>query len=95
MIYMVTYVQVQRALGIKGKEDQIEELIPLVYDYIKSYCNITEVPKEYDLNAIKMIEYQLNTKAGIQSESLSRHSVSYTNDYPQDVLKGLRRRLKW
>lgn len=92
---MVTAKQVQTALGLSGKEEQIEALIPLVYEHIKSYCNIEEVPEEYDLNAIKMIEYQLNAKAGFQSESLSRHSVSFATDYPKDVLKGLRRRLRW
>ncbi|WP_373894459.1 hypothetical protein [Virgibacillus sp. CBA3643] len=92
---MVTAKQVQSVLGKQGKEEQIDALIPLVYGYIKSYCNIEEVPEEYDINAIKMIEYQLNTKSGITSESLSRHSVSYSTDYPADVLKGLRRRLRW
>lgn len=94
---MVTLEQIKSALGIKtnSKDEQITSLIPLVEDFIKGYCNIQEVPTEYHLNAIKMIEYNLNTKSGVQSESLSRHSISFTNDYPQDVLKGLRRKLRW
>jgi hypothetical protein len=94
---MVTLEQVKSALGIKtnSKDEQITSLIPLVEDFIKGYCNIQEVPTEYHLNVIKLIEYNLNTKTGIQSESLSRHSVSFVTDYPPDVLKGLRRRLRW
>lgn len=94
---MVTLEQVKKTLGIKtsDKDEQIAKLIPIVESHIKSYCNIKEVPSDYDLNAIRMIEYQLNKRSGIHSETLSRHSVTYADDYPKDILKGLRRRLRW
>lgn len=92
---MVTLEKFKTATGIKNKDEQITALIPIVEEHIKGYCNIDEVPVDYDINAIRMIEYQLNKKQGMQSESLSRHSVTFADDYPQDVLKGLRRRLRW
>lgn len=89
--------EVKTALGIKSdnKDDQIDTWIPLVENFVKGYCNIEEIPDEYEMNMIKMIEYNLVNKSGVSSESLSRHSVSYLNDYPVSVLKGLRRRLRW
>ena len=92
---ITTVEEVQKTLGITGKEAQIEELIPKVEEWIKGYCNIDKVPSEYNLNAIKMIEYNLNRKTGVSSESLSRHSISFVTEYPQDITKGLRRRLRW
>jgi Phage gp6-like head-tail connector protein len=94
---MVTLPEVKNALGIKttNRDEQINALIPLVENFIKGYCNITEIPTEYHINAIKMIEYNLNTKSGVQSESLSRHSVTFVDDYPPSVLRGLRRKLRW
>ena len=76
-------------------DERIQALIELSEQWIKGYCNIKEIPDEYDRNIIKMVEFDLNRKSGLQSESLSRHSVSYSTDYPPDILKGLRRRLRW
>ena len=92
---MITLEEFKKATGIKNKDEQISELIPIVEKHIKGYCNIKEVPDDYKINAIRRIEYQLNKRSGIQSESLSRHSVTFANDYPPDLLKGLRRRLRW
>lgn len=92
---MVTLEEFKEATGTKNKDEQINALIPIVESHIKGYCNIEKIPEDYKINAIRMIEYQLSKRSGIQSESLSRHSVTYANDYPKDVLKGLRRRLRW
>lgn len=94
---MLEKEEVKNALDIKNnsKDNQIDTWIPLVEKFIKGYCNIEEIPEEYKGNMIKMIEYNLVNKAGVSSESLSRYSVSYLNDYPVSVLKGLRRRLRW
>ncbi|MGM8212633.1 phage head-tail connector protein [Virgibacillus sp. W0430] len=95
MIVLVTLEKFKSATGITNKDEQVLALIPIVESHIKGYCNIEEIPADYDINAIRMIEYQLNKKTGIQSESLSRHSITYANDYPSDITKGLRRRLRW
>lgn len=92
---MIKLEEFKAATGIKNKDEQITALIPIVENHIKGYCNIEEIPEDYHINAIRMIEYQLNKTSGIQSESLSRHSVTYANDYPSDITRGLRRRLRW
>lgn len=88
---------VKNAIGIKGdsKDSQIDTLIELAEEWTKGYCNIEELPVAYKRNVIKMVEYDLNKKAGVTSESLSRHSQSFSEDYPPDVLRGLKRRLVW
>lgn|SRR5690625_753878 len=105
---ITTVEEFKKATGIEGKDEQVQELIPLVEDWIKGYTNQDmpdkdgKYPQGYKKIAIKMISYDLNNlaKQGIQSEKLSRHSISYavgslSRDYPIDVTKGLRRRLRW
>lgn len=103
---ITTVEEVQKTLGIKGKEEQIEALIPQVEAWIAGYTNTPlpdeegNYPRGYKKIAIEMIGYDLNNiaKQGIKSESLSRHSVTYasdTHDYPVAITKGLRRRLRW
>lgn len=101
---ITTLQKVKTSLQISGtnKDAAISELIPLVEDWIKGYCNndylvdgVENYPFGYELIAIKMIEYNLNQKSGVSAESLSRHSVTFTEDYPKSITKGLRRRLAW
>lgn len=92
---ITTVQEVQEALGIKGKEEQIDALIPHVEEFIKGYCNIDELPNEYKINVIKIVEYFLEHKPGISGESLSRHSVQFLHSIPPIILKGLRRKLRW
>lgn len=105
---ITTVEKVQKALNIDDKSEQIEVLIPLVENWIKGYTNQDmpdsegNYPDGYEQIAIRMIAYDLNNiaKQGIQSEKLSRHSITYATsssirDYPSDVIKGLRRRLRW
>lgn len=92
--------KVKSVLQINGtnKDAAIAELIPLVEEWISGYCNQTfadSYPAGYELIAIKMIEFNLNQKSGKTSESLSRHSITFETDYPSNITKGLRRRLKW
>jgi Phage gp6-like head-tail connector protein len=97
---ITTLQKVKSSLQISGtnKDTVITELIPLVEDWIKGYCNQTYTegfPAGYELIAIKMIEFNLNQKSGMSAESLSRHSVTFAEDYPKSITKGLRRRLAW
>ncbi|WP_117168869.1 phage head-tail connector protein [Paraliobacillus sediminis] len=94
---MVTKDEFKTAIGITSdtKDAQITLLIELAEESIKEYCNITELPTAYKRNVIKMVEYDMNRKTGITSESLSRHSVSFATDYPADILRGLKRRIRW
>lgn len=92
---MITALEFEVATGITGKDEQVEILIPIVEQHLKAYCNIREIPIDYDLNVIAMIKHQLNANIGVKSETLSRHSITYMDDYPPEVLRGLRRRLRW
>jgi len=91
--------KVKSVLQLSGnqKDNAIAELIPLVEDWIKGYCNddFVEPPQGYELIAIKMIEFNLNQKSGVESESLSRHSVTFATEYPLSITKGLRRKIAW
>jgi hypothetical protein len=97
---MITSLEkVKSVLNLSGnqRDNQIIEYIPLVEEWIKGYCqdDFVETPPGYELIAIKMIEFNLNQKAGYTSEGLSRHSVSFAEDYPATITKGLRRKLSW
>jgi hypothetical protein len=96
---ITTLEKTKNVLQINGtnKDLVIIELIPMVEDWIKGYCNddFTETPPGYELIAIKIIEFNLNQKAGFASEGLSRHSVSFATDYPTSITKGLRRKMRW
>ncbi|MGJ9384258.1 hypothetical protein [Salipaludibacillus sp. CF4.18] len=83
----ITAPQVQAVLGFSNKTEQIEALIPLIEGQLENYVGWT------DFTVIQMIGYHLNNKIGYQSESLSRHSVSFLDDYPPSITKGIRRKL--
>jgi Phage gp6-like head-tail connector protein len=96
---MITTVErAKTILNLKANESQISELIPLVEEWMKGYCNddfLTGYPEGYERIAINLIGYDLKRKHGVKSESLSRHSVTYDEDYPPSLTKGLRRKLRW
>ena len=76
MANKVTLEQVKKVLGYKdnSKDEAIEALIPLVYQILENYVGWTE------LTVIKMIQYNIEHRPGISSESLSRHSINFFND---------------
>jgi hypothetical protein len=90
---------VKSVLQINGnnKDGALADLIDLVEDFIKGYCNddyINGFPPGYELIAIKMIEFNMN-KAGVTQESLSRWSATFETDYPKSITKGLKRKVSW
>ncbi|WP_100406261.1 phage head-tail connector protein [Bacillus solitudinis] len=95
---ITTVVNVKAVIGSKYKDDRIIALIPMVENDIRSYCNDSfaeGIPEEYELNAIKMIQFHLENKAGLTNEGLSRHSVGYSTEYPKSITRGLKRKLVW
>lgn len=107
---IITLSEVKTLLSIKydAKDDLINLLIPSVDDDIKAYTGqsfVDDVPAGLKIYAARMIGYNLNNmdKSGIQSESISRYSVTFsinsnvTSGYPADIISGLNkyRKLKW
>lgn len=95
------------------QETKVEALIPLVEDdYLRIRNKAFEVddqdeivyPNGAEFTAIKMIQYHLNNAegAGISSESLGDHSISYDtapgsriDEYPKAVVGGIKRYTSW
>jgi uncharacterized membrane protein len=104
---ITTLEKVKSVLQItnNNKDAAINELIPLVEEWIKGYCNndfINGYPSDYESIAIEMIANDLTKlpKQGIQSESLSRYSIQYiagvtAQRYPESITRHLRRKLRW
>ena len=81
-----------------SKDDWLNLTIPIVEDEIREYCNndfLDNFPVAYKGVLVDMLKYRIDGKQGKTSESLSRHSVSFDTDYPKDLMKKLKRRLKW
>lgn len=83
----ITVDEVKQLLQIKttAKDDYLNAVLPLVEDHVKEYCNRdfvnddtgeVEYPGGVKLAIAKWCEFHMR-EAGIQSETLSRHSVTY------------------
>lgn len=71
------------------KDILIEMLIPVVEDFIKTYCNDDfdgDFPEGLKLAAVKIIQYELQKLSpGISSESIGNYSVNYSGEYPKEI----------
>jgi len=85
------------------KDEKLSLLIELVEDWMKGYTNdsFTDAddnpvyPAGYELIALKMIAYNLDQNGNKASESLGNYSASFLTDYPKDITRGLKRKVKW
>lgn len=85
------------------KDSALDLLIVLVEDWMKGYTNDSftnadgepSYPAGYEFIALKMIAYNLEQPGNKQSESLGNYSVSFVQDYPKDITRGLKRKVKW
>jgi Phage gp6-like head-tail connector protein len=96
----ITLEEAKTLLGINdtSKDDWLNLTIPIVEDEIREYCNddfLENFPVAYKGVLVDMVEYRMGSSKGKASESLSRHSVTYDNNYPKDLMKKLKRRVKW
>jgi hypothetical protein len=94
----VQYLRDVSAIPANVPDERLQELINEAENEIREYCNhpyTDGLPLHYRKNIRKMVEFDVNRKTGLKSESLSRHSVGYSDEYPADVYKGLKRRLSW
>lgn len=91
----ITTVSEVKALNqISGSsfDEAIVALIPLISDYIVTYCRMTEESIESNhglrLAASQMIKYQLSKPSTIiTSEKLGDYAVTYTMDYPDHIIR--------
>lgn len=84
-----------------SKDLTIELLIPIVEDFVKTYCgtDFTDAQGKEDfpigikLPTAQLIGFNLQKQnmQGVKSESLADHSISFdgTNGYPKSMLAGL------
>lgn len=112
---IATREEVKSILGIHGDtlDSKIDMLLPIVQDDLLAYLNnyfrkpngIVEYPPALKLYMARMINFRIiQPNENIKSESLSRHSVTYSSGagenisgYPADIMLGLSkwRKLKW
>lgn len=90
--------QVKKILGLNTPkhDDYIYEMIPILLDYAKDYCNntftrngIEDIPRPVILFVAKAIQFNMNP-AGVSGRSMGGASYSYETDYPESITKLLR-----
>jgi hypothetical protein len=91
---ITTLTEVKALNQISGStyDTTITALIPLVSDFIVTYCRMTEndIEKNSGLRiaAAQMIKHQLSKPASaVSAESIGDYSVSYTSDYPDYIMR--------
>lgn len=97
-------------IGDSSKDGLIDVLIPIVKDDLLEHLNndfggdTPDFPEGMKIHVAAMIGFKLHKpKDGIQSESVSRYSVTYKSDsemidgYPASIMKGFRKwkKVKW
>lgn len=90
----MTVDEVKALLRINGTEYDVylDAVLPMVKEYASTYCNreFTDAqgnesfPGGVKLAITKMCEFHMK-QAGVQSETLARHSVTYSSDYPGEI----------
>lgn len=77
-------------------ENIIDLAIEIVEDYIKDYCNLSEIPTELKGTELSMAQEDINKlqSEGFQSETAGGASISYLTDYSDKIYKSLNRHKK-
>lgn len=81
-------------LGIENDEKNIliDNLIKLAQDEIREFCN-TEDISTFESTIIQMVMFKYNRLGteGVTAESYSGASFSYAEDYPESIMRVLKR----
>ena len=81
-----------------SKDDYLEAVVPLLVEYVKSYCNqtftedeIEVLPGGVQLAIAKMAEFNM-ANVTEKSTTVGAYSVTYTtgSEYPKSIMKLLR-----
>ncbi|PFK01378.1 hypothetical protein COI97_16055 [Bacillus cereus] len=109
MKLITTLDRTKTFLKLNDKEDAerdflIEEiLIPIVTEFVIGYTGVDfekegrSFPVAYEVVAFRLINYHLTVTDGdVISESMGNYSVTYGQNgmYPENLLKGLHRRMR-
>ena len=95
---MIDVVRVKILLGLNSNkhDDYIEEMIPILVDYAKEYCNNSFtrdgeecLPNPLALFVAKAIQFNMNP-TGVSGRSMGGASYSYETDFPDSILRMLR-----
>ena len=95
---MIDVVRVKILLGLNSNKHDgyIEEMIPILVDYAKEYCNnpFTRdgeevLPNPLALFVAKAIQFNMNP-TGVSGRSMGGASYSYETDFPDSILRMLR-----
>ena len=79
---------------VEAVEDGFLSLDKLLIDENKVLCTKVEYPEDVKMGVVNMIKWDMKKKVGVQSETISRHSVTYFNmdgenstiGYPKSLL---------
>jgi len=90
---MMEVSEVKRLLRIEGTahDDYLAAVLPLVIEHVKAYCNqdFTDgLPGGVRLAVAKWCQAYMK-EAGVQSETLARHSVTYSVDQMPAEVRGI------
>ena len=90
---ITTLTEVKALNQISGStyDTTITVLIPLISDFIVTYCRMTENEIERNsglrIAAAQMIKHQLTKPSSVTAESIGDYSVSYNSDYPDYIMR--------
>lgn len=76
-----------------SKDALLTELISDAEEFVANYCNSTAAVESVGSAIVQMVVYAYNRlgSEGLTSENYSGVSFGYTEGYPDDILKQLRR----
>lgn len=90
----MTVDEVKALLRVSGTEYDayLDAILPMAKECASTYCNreFTDeqgneaFPGGVKLAIAKMCEFHMK-QAGVQSETLARHSVTYSSEYPVEI----------
>lgn len=74
-------------------QEVIEDCIEHAEDFVRDYCNLSEIPEELGSVIYLMCREDLNRvdAEGLSSESAGDSSISYLEDYSPRVYKRLKK----
>lgn len=92
---MTTLQRVKTLLNITdtSKDALLTELISGAEEFAKTYCNNADVVSLVGAAIVQMVVYAYNRigSEGLTSENYSGVAFGYTDGYPDDIMKQLRR----